>query len=62
MIGARIRELRIERGMLQKELAEAVGLTRPSITNIEAGRQNVSGPVARCIAAALDVSLEELDH
>ncbi|HLP88194.1 MAG TPA: helix-turn-helix transcriptional regulator [Nostocaceae cyanobacterium] len=38
-IGRRIKQRRAEMGMTQAELAEAVGVLRTSITNIEAGRQ-----------------------
>lgn len=39
LVGSRIREQRTLRGCTQDELAQATGLLRTSITNIEAGRQ-----------------------
>ena len=40
-IGERIRIKRKERGISQEGLAKAVGLKRPSLSNIEKGRQNI---------------------
>lgn len=37
-IGARIRRLREAAGLRQQDLADAIGLTRTSITNIELHR------------------------
>ena len=41
-IGRQIRELRMLRGWKQYELAEKVGLSRPAICNIEAGKRNLT--------------------
>ena len=40
-VGERIRAKRNERGLSQEGLAKAIGLKRPSISNIEKGRQNI---------------------
>jgi len=40
-VGARIRDERERRNLSQEMLADRVGLTRTSITNIEKGRQKV---------------------
>ena len=40
-LGERIRIKRQERGLSQESLARAVGLKRPSMSNIEKGRQNI---------------------
>lgn len=40
IFGHRLRNFREDRGMTQEELAEAVGLSRASIANMEAGRQD----------------------
>lgn len=47
-------------GMTQDQLAERVGLSRTSITNIEQGRQHVSLHQLYAIAEALQVSPEIL--
>lgn len=39
--GIRLAEIRIAIGLSQLELAERLGYSRPSISNIEAGRQRV---------------------
>jgi transcriptional regulator with XRE-family HTH domain len=40
-IGENIRAKRKERGLSQEGLAKAIGLKRPSMSNIEKGRQNI---------------------
>ncbi len=40
-IGARIRKLREEAKLSQEQLAQGVGLTRTSITNVEQGKQKM---------------------
>lgn len=40
-VGETIRAKRKERGLSQEGLAKAVGLKRPSMSNIEKGRQNI---------------------
>lgn len=42
MIGARIREVRINKGLSQKELALQVGMRQPDISKIEDGRTNIT--------------------
>lgn len=57
IIGERIRKEREGIGFNQGELAEAVGLLRTSITNIEAGRQRLPIHVLYKIASELGVSV-----
>jgi DNA-binding XRE family transcriptional regulator len=52
-LGRQVRALRRMRGVSQAELATAVGLNRTSITNIEAGRQQITVEKYYQIAAAL---------
>lgn len=40
-VGELIRARRKERGLSQEGLAKAIGLKRPSMSNIEKGRQNI---------------------
>lgn len=40
-IGNRIKKIRVEKGYNQEQLASGVGLTRPSICNIESGKQAI---------------------
>jgi transcriptional regulator with XRE-family HTH domain len=59
-IGARVQHARRQRAWTQSQLAAAVGLTRASIANLEAGRQRPPVHVAVLIARALGVPAEEL--
>jgi transcriptional regulator with XRE-family HTH domain len=52
-LGARIKTLRIARGLTQRVLADRVGLERTSITNIEAGRQHMPTNRLHAIGQAL---------
>lgn len=58
--GARVRMIREALGLNQGELAKRIGLTRTSVTNIEAGRQEVDLDRAASIAAALGTSPKNL--
>ena len=51
---------RMEANLSQKELADAVGLSRASITNIERGRQPVSLPSLYVMANILEVDVSDL--
>jgi transcriptional regulator with XRE-family HTH domain len=59
-IGKRLRLARETAGVTQLELAEAIGLTRTSIANIEAGRQGLLLEDAAAVARKLRVSLDSL--
>lgn len=54
-LGARVRELRVQAGLTQVELGRMVALSRPSITNIEQGRQPVTVELLLDLADALGV-------
>lgn len=41
LLGAKIEQMRTMLGWTQDELAKKIGLTRTSVTNLEAGRQRV---------------------
>jgi transcriptional regulator with XRE-family HTH domain len=49
-IGLMIRQRRTDAGFSQADLAALIGISRPSVTNAEAGRQEL--PVMRLAAAA----------
>jgi transcriptional regulator with XRE-family HTH domain len=60
-IGARIRDLRKDRGLRQADLAQILGLSRSSVANIEAGRQGqISLTHLQQIADALGGNVTEL--
>ena len=59
-IGQGIRDARVEAHLTQSQLGDAVGLTRTSITNLEAGRQHIPLHVVARIAAVLKVPARDL--
>jgi transcriptional regulator with XRE-family HTH domain len=58
--GRSIRSLRKQRGLSQESLAEACGLSRNYISDIERGVRNPGLLVMVALAKALKVSLREL--
>ncbi len=59
-LGARIKALRHERGLLQKQVAEKSGLTASMVSQIESGRLNPTLTTLRKVADAFGVSIPEL--
>jgi transcriptional regulator with XRE-family HTH domain len=59
-IGARIREIRTERGLSQEALAFEAGVAVNSIATIERGEANASVAVLLAIARVLKVKLRDL--
>ena len=59
-LGARIREARERVGVKQDQLAQAVGLSRTSITNIERGRQGLQAYLLARIAEVLGRPVADL--
>ncbi|GAA4439696.1 helix-turn-helix domain-containing protein [Phytohabitans houttuyneae] len=60
-LGQRVRALRIAHGMTQQQLADRVGLSRASITNVEGGRQGDIGVVNLvALADALGTTIADL--
>jgi putative transcriptional regulator len=56
----RVKELRIERGWTQQQLADAVGVSRQSINSIERNRYVPSLPLALLFARVFAVSTDEI--
>lgn len=57
----RVAEIRKERGISQEELAEKAGISRPYLSKIETGRQDIVGSkVMFAIAEALGAKYEEI--
>lgn len=54
-IGATIRTLRLLRGWRADDFANEVGISRPYLSNIEAGRKPVTEPILANVAKVLDV-------
>ncbi len=59
-LGKRLRDARISTEASQVEIARAVGLSRPSIINIEKGRQPVDVHVLVRLAEVLGIPIAEL--
>ncbi len=59
-MGVRIRIAREMHGMRQSDLARRIGVSRPSVVNIEQGRQGVSAHQAFLISNALKITLSVL--
>ena len=60
VIRNRVKELRIERGWTQAELAEAVSVSRQSINSIERERYVPSLPLALTFAKVFECSTDEI--
>jgi transcriptional regulator with XRE-family HTH domain len=59
-IGSRIAQLRKERGLYQKELAERLAVTQPVVSDYENDVIRISADVVVAIAKILTVSTDEL--
>lgn len=59
-VGRKIAELLVMRGMSQKQLAEASGLTEAAISRYIAGTRKPKSISLSAIAKALDVTMDEL--
>lgn len=56
-IGHRIRKVRLEQGIKQKDLARRIGISQGALTNFELGRRKISLEWLLKIAKALDVPM-----
>ncbi len=57
-----VRELRIAAGLSQRELAEALNVSRQTVNAIETGRYDPSLPLAIAIARNFHRTVEEVFH
>ena len=53
-------EIRLAKGMTQKDLAKRIGITQQSVQAIETGRTKPSVQVANKIRTIFDLSLEQI--
>ncbi len=56
----RIKELRLQQGMTQEELAVKAGVRRETILFLEAGKYNPSLQLAHNVSVALHSKIEEI--
>lgn len=59
-IGNRLRDLRLQRGMTQVELAQELGIMQSAISDYEKGIVRVHAALVAALAKALKVSADEL--
>ena len=59
-LGAALKEMRLERGLSQEDLAHRASLHPTWISHLESGRENPAWGTVRRLATALDVSLSNL--
>ncbi|HFK5574949.1 hypothetical protein BAS06_02960 [Elizabethkingia miricola] len=59
-LGSNISSIRTKKGLNQEDLANQLGLSRPSIANIEKGKQKPSIFTLVQISKHLDIKIEEL--
>ena len=59
-IGEKIKSLRIEAGLLQKDLAKMLNVARETMTGYEVGRSEPDVQTIRKICVFLNVSADEL--
>jgi len=59
-LGGNVRSTRVSAGLSQAGLAERIGFTRASVSNLEAGRQRIALHLFVQIAQALDVEPSRL--
>ncbi|PRX29373.1 DNA-binding XRE family transcriptional regulator [Orenia metallireducens] len=60
MFSKRLKELRTQKGIYQKELAEVLGVSRPTITQYEQGKRNPDTDMLNNIADYFEVSVDYL--
>ena len=59
-VGTEIRKLREASGMSQEELAGLIGVSRPSMVNIESGKRKISADELIQFAEIFDLTLDQL--
>ncbi len=59
-VGQKMRQLRMERRLSQNDLAQAIGLSRTSVVNIEQGRQKILLHTLYDIADVFEVPVTDL--
>ncbi len=59
-LGRKVRNLRLQRGWTQVELAEKLGLDRSYLADVERGKRNISVLNLELIAEGLGLSLSQL--
>ena len=58
-LGARVRKLRRQSGLSQKELADRVGISRQHLSALERGQGSISFDLLSRVASAFDIAMSE---
>lgn len=56
----KVKEFRVEKGLSQEQVAKAIGVSRPTYTAIESGKQNLDLDEAQKLAKLLGIGIDEL--
>lgn len=59
-LGRLLKEIREEKRLLQREVAERLGAPQSFVSKYESGERRLDLPELRCIARVLDISLDWL--
>lgn len=59
-IGKRIRDIRISKGVSQSQLAPMTSMTKSYMSEIEAGKKNLTLRTLQKIATSLGITLEDI--
>lgn len=59
-LGINIKRIREEKGLLQSDLCNKLGLDRAYMSKVESGKKNLTLATIERIAKALEVPMEEL--
>ena len=59
-IGKRIRDIRISKGVSQSQLALMTSMTKSYLSEIEAGKKNLTLRTLQKIATSLGITLEDI--
>ncbi len=56
----KVKEFRIKNNLSQEQVAKAIGVSRPTYTAMEAGKQKLSAEEAQKLASLINISIDEL--
>lgn len=59
-IGARIKKIRVKKGITQDQLAELAGLNRVHLYRLETGRQSMTVRTLKIISDALGIRMRDI--
>ncbi len=60
LLGKRIKQLRVQKGLSASELAKRIGLSRPALSLVETGKRGISIEIAKKLSEFFNVSVDYL--